>query len=117
MPWDSWGDLQLSSHPTAFIPNHRPLLQGYISYLFSTGILTQDWPWLCFDLGKSKCLAGGFLGILLLFVGFRWLVWLLNSLRSSSQGFIRTSEPYNHVLPLQVTGEDIAGKGSVSREC
>lgn len=24
MPGDSWGDLQLSSHPTALIPNHSP---------------------------------------------------------------------------------------------
>lgn len=45
---------------------------------------------------------------------FGWLVWLLNCLRGSSQGCIRTSELFSGVLLLQATGEDIAGKGSVS---
>lgn len=117
MPWDSWGDLQLSSHPTAFIPNYRPLPQRCISCLFSSDTLTQDWPWLCFDLRESNWLAGGFFRGFAANFGFGWLVWVLNYLRSSSQACIRTSELYSHVLLLQVAGEDITGKGSVSWEC
>lgn len=101
MPWDSWGDLQLSSHPTAFTPNYSPLLR-YISCSHQRS-WHRIWPWLCFVFRESSCLASGFAAA----VGFGWLVWLLNYLRSSSQGCSRTSELHSHVLLLQDTGEDV----------